>query len=306
MISTITEARKAIALTIMQSPLEEAETNVTSIVNEVIHSEGIKGSADQYHNLGAELARIGYYSSACDILDKGLMQHPKSVDLLSDYLEYGIKCDRLEKCNVYFNKIQSIDKKLWTWRGFDFSLDYLKYMVEQKLSNGDMLNDAITDIDALIEDFMKFFPFDERPYLAKADIHIMLADAESAINALIEGAEKIKVAPRCCLRYADIMLERGEYSDVIKYAQKGIRASMQEQEVVSTGYLYYISGLAKDALAHKENGLDVNSVESILTDYRIAYRILEPDKTTYRGIIEKRVTILEIESGKKCELKDNI
>ena len=169
-----------------------------------------------------------------------------------------------------------------------------------------MLNDAITDIDALIEDFMKFFPFDERPYLAKADIHIMLADAESAINALIEGAEKIKVAPRCCLRYADIMLERGEYSEVIKYAQKGMRASMQEQEVVSTGYLYYISGLAKDALAHKENGLDVNSVESILTDYRIAYRILEPDKTTYRGIIEKRVTILEIESGNKCELKDNI
>ena len=66
------------------------------------------------------------YDSACAIVKRGLEEAEADVDLLSDFIKYGILCGRQEECDRYFRELKdNISMEEWNWRAFSFSIDYL-------------------------------------------------------------------------------------------------------------------------------------------------------------------------------------
>lgn len=275
-------------------------------LRDVILAGTAKGSADEFHNFCVNYASRGDYESACNLLKVGLQQHPFSTDLLADYLQYGIKCGKTEECNEYYTRLKDIPKERWTWRSFDFSIDYLKELTSA-FSNPEIIEEKKEEMLSLADEFQRQMPYDEQPFLAKAEIFEFFGLHADATTTLKIAVDSIKVSPKCCLKYSDLMLERGEYNEVISSTKRGIIASAQDQATVNIGYLFFLSALAKDALIHESEAYNDSSIIfDAYTDYRIAETLLDAGRIAYLKTIKTRTLILEIKSGIAYKKEENI
>lgn len=265
-------------------------------LKDIVHSSTVKGTADDYHNFSVNYSRRGDFETACDIIIRGLQQHPLATDLLADFLQYGVKCERISQCIECYEKLTQIPKNRWTWRSFDFSIDFLKAQYE--MASGEMAETLKVDMLRLADEFRVCLPFEEQPFLAKAEIYEMLGMYDESVSTLNEAINTVRVAPKCCLKYCDFMMARGEYNEVISAAKHGVVGSAQDQATINIGYLFFLSALAKDALLHgSENYDDAEAVRDIYTDYRIADALLDVNNLVYRRTIKSRTVILELKSG---------
>ena len=112
---------------------------------EIIQNKKLSGTASDFHNLAVELSRKNLYELACRVLEIGLSFSPyaNDVDLLADFLVYGIKCGKETECEKYFNLLSQIPKRRWKWRAFDFSVDYLQQKAE-RIHDDSELDNAIS------------------------------------------------------------------------------------------------------------------------------------------------------------------
>jgi len=274
-------------------------------LRDIVLTDTIKGSADEFHNFCVNYASRGDYETACDLLKVGLQQHSLSTDLLADYLQYGVKCGREEDCKDYYYRLNEIPKERWTWRSFDFSIDYLK-AITAVMSDAEEIEAKKVEMLSLADEFQKHMPYDEQPFLAKAEIYEFFGLYTDATATLKTAVNNIRVSPKCCLKYGDIMLAQGEYNEVIATTKCGIVSSAQEQATINIGYLFYLSALAKDALIHENEAYkDETAVLDIYTDYRIAETLLDTSRVAYLKTIKTRTLILEIKSGIAYRQEEN-
>lgn len=129
-------------------------------LRDIVLSGDISGTANDFHNFSVNFASRGDHESACDLLQIGLQQHPLSTDLLADYLQYGIKCGKSESARQYYERLMQIPIERWTWRSFDFSIDYLKAEAAL-LSAQEEIEKKKKDMLSLADNFHKRMPFDE-------------------------------------------------------------------------------------------------------------------------------------------------
>ena len=86
---------------------------------------------DMMANNDFALARKDEYNLACKVLEIGLNLFPKNVNLLASLLQYGINCGKKDECKKCYKTMMKIPYRRWTWRGFVFLIDYIKYLIEQ-------------------------------------------------------------------------------------------------------------------------------------------------------------------------------
>lgn len=266
-------------------------------LRDIVLTGTIKGSSDEFHNFCVNYASRGDYESACNLLQIGLQQHPLSTDLLADFMQYGVKCGKSEDAKKYYERLMDIPKERWTWRSFDFSIDYLKAEATH-ISDREEIEERKEEMLSLADAFHQQMPYDEQPFLARAEIFEFFGDIANFTSTLKTAINSIKVAPKCCLKYSDVMLERGEYNEVISTTKRGIIASAQDQASINIGYLFYISALAKDALIHESEEYDNESaILDAYSDYKIAETLLDSGRISYRKTISTRTFILGVKSG---------
>lgn len=283
----------------------------TSVAN---NPQKITGTADEFHNLASEFARKGLYRYAVQVAKAGACKYGRNVDLLADIVKFGSQCQDKDACERAYDRLNSIDKKMWTWRAFTFVIDYLENAMETANKDEDTRGSEEQikgKILALIEKYKKLE--DERAWVAEAELYVKYGEREKAINVLKDGVEKVTVAPQCCIKLSDMLLESGDYEEVVKYSSMGIRGTAQDQPSASNGYLLYASALAKDALIHREalesggetknKGYNnLSAVRDALTDYRIAKTLL--NEPTYVNNIRQREIILKAKSGLDSDDKE--
>lgn len=266
-------------------------------LKEIVSTGTVRGSSNDFHNFCVNFAARGDYESACDLLEIGLQQNKTSTDLLADYLQYGIKCGREEKCEEYYRQLNDIPKGRWTWRSFDFAIDYLTALASE-LTEEEAIQRKKQEMLAIATEFQNRFPYDEQPHKAMVDIYEFFGLRAEMIDTLKSAMSSVKVSPKCCLKYADLMLEQGSYTEVIVAAKQGIVAAAQEQPTVNLGYLFYLSALAKDALIHEGEQFDnLQMIQDAFADYRIAETLFDEGSTAYMGMIKDRTFVLETKSG---------
>lgn len=258
-----------------------------------------EGSPNEFHNFSAELARNGYYGRACTVLEYGIETYPMNTDLLADFLNYGIKCNQLEMCSRIFNELDEIDDKRKTWRAFDFSIDYLLFLIEKTNSEEEIQKFKEQALDIICR-FKQSLPNNELPYLAEYQVYESTFEKRLGLKKLEEflndNNRQARVAPKCHLKYIEEMLSMGQYEQVVLYANDGAAEAAEEQEGVDTGYFFYALALAMDALWLKadkgKTNVDKDEAHKILKYYQTAYDTLDEDKHQFFKVISKRYKII--------------
>ena len=291
-IVTIGEAERMVK----EYSYEENDEALYELVEEILSQEKVVGSIDDFHNLAVDFSRRDDYETACNILEKGLEQFPRAVDLLADYLQNGLNCDRGKLCEEYFDRLMKIPMMRWTWRGFSFGIDYMKSLADN-IETEEELMEWKKKMLNLADSYYKYFSYNEDTFLVKADVYQYFNDREKEIEILEEALEKIKSCPRCSLRLADIFFDRGEYKQALEYIEKCKFGAVQTQEKINQGYVYYLSGLCKAANVHQSSSYENEEmIKDIYTDFSIAER-LKMSFSSYKKVMERQIYILESKSG---------
>lgn len=235
------------------------------------------GSSNEYHNLGVELSNMGRNHLACIVLEKGLDEYPACVDLLGDYLKYGVDDVRWEQCENCYQVLKSLNRNDWNWRAYSFSIDYLleKRKKTTSLSERKALRNEVLRL-------AKAFVEKEESDLAYFD----LAHAYKEFNNKCEERATLEAAiaknaffPRCSLRLADIDISAGNYQAALKWL-KVCEIAFKPQLDVNLAYVYLLKILSKSSLLlskileNRESGLTYQEdAYSIYRDYNSATAI---------------------------------
>lgn len=275
--------------------LEEGnEDGLFDLAEQLLSQNVVYGSADDFHNFSLTYSRIDAYATACDILEKGLEQFPKSVDLLADYLQVGINCKKFQECDMYYQRLLSIPMQRWTWRGFSFLIDYMLFLADD--FDDKKLDEWKVKLIKMTDYYRHYFALDEDPYLCKSDIYRYYNSRNEERRILEEAVEKVPVCPKCSLRLADMLFDYGEYTEALEAIEGCLYKSIQTQNRVNHGYLYYLSGLCKVVKVSKNN--DYNNNEAIIDiyhDFSIAQK-LGLTYSSYLKVIQRQIDILETKS----------
>lgn len=240
------------------------------------------GSKDDYHNLSVILARKELYLSSCTVLEKGLDKFPNSVDLLADYIEYGIRCEKIKECKKYYKHLNSIPKDMWTWRAFDFSIDYLLFILEsnpQKLDHREIRN--------LIDTYKTNFNYDEKSYIAEANYYSKINNHKKEIETLKDAINKIKVCPRCSLKLAEIYFKQANYFEASNVLENCKLLTPHYHNSEEIGNIYLLSALCGISLYYlkvSSNSINKTMAEQVFKDYKAAELTSVRTSKTFRNL----------------------
>lgn len=275
----------------------------------VFEREEIIGDANDYHNLSVEFSCLDDYSTAFQIVKKGLMQFPYNIDLLADAIYYGSNSKQYKECEDYVEILNSMPFARWNWRAFTFLVDYYLNKADWTKDTTQLFGftDKALEIACAHQEIL---PNDEKGYLSEFKIRALReryyraenkqeeAETESglsegALKRAIESGEILAV--QCCSRYAELLFEKQRYYEVVSVCDQALQYG-ESQSSVRLSYLLYLSGQSKDVMIHREKAFgDTARVQEVFSDYIAAYRGL--DSMAFRNNIKTRSVILSAKSG---------
>lgn len=282
------------------SDSEEDDSGYREALNALVASlcaqQTVSGDPDDFHNFVVALARRDEYDLACQVLERALALFPKNVDLLADYLQYGVNCGRTAECQKYFKILAKIPKMRWTWRGFSFAIRFLLHLTGDSDSEKDILAKR-SQMEALSQEFHRRFPYSEEAFRVDAVVCQEFNEPDAELEVLRQALSRLKVCPKCALRCADLLFERGEYTQAMDAIRRAIQDANQAQSSISEGYIYYLSALCKIAIAQSAAiPREREPVYDIYADFEIALGELRED-SSYSGVIRTKAGTLARKSG---------
>ena len=272
---------------------------------EILSTRTLTGSSSDYHNLTVNLAKKDLYDIACNVLEIGLSNpgYSKDVDLLSDYLIYGIKCGREETCDRYFQTLQYIPKCRWKWRAFNFSIDYLLHKAEALESEKELII-ARKEMLRLISVYKKYFPTSEDCYVSESEIYSFMNQREKEKSCLLLAYNTISRAPQASLHLADIAFEDGNYKDARNYLSKAKITSIGKNSRINIKYVYYLDMMCLISLLYEKESKDGESpryekedIEELYHNYSESETILSDDNSGFSEILSQQIELFEKKSG---------
>lgn len=267
--------------------IRERVQEITEIIKDFLARYDQDGKPDEWHNFAVSLARHDHYGLACDILDRALERNPKNTDLLADYLQFGVCCNRKEKCRMHYETLKNIHRKKYSWRAFSFSIDYLMYIWEQS----DTLEEMTCleeEMFSLAEDFHKYFPKLEESYSSKADIYSKLREHDKVIETLERALEDLPRTPKCALQLADAWFEQCEYEKALAALSRAVKNANQPQQGINSGYARCLIGLSMLADAELK-GVTISEelIRNVFLEFNLAVS-REYRHAPYRNTVKEK------------------
>lgn len=270
---------------------------IRKYISDVLSQGELYGTDSDFHNLAVIFAKLDDYENACAILDVGLKKYTHNVDLLADYLQYGISCGKTGECETYFARLCRIPKRRWTWRGFDFSIDYLMYLAEMEESD-EGLDKMVQEMLTIAELYRKYIPNVEGSYQVEASIYHFVNEHDKEIAVLETALQTIKVCPKCCLKLADMYFEHGEIKKALDVLQRAQKDSIRTQWSINSGYVYYLTALCQSILIHENNWFNKKmEIIELYKLFKLAKRTLSQE-SSYITMLEQQISIFEVKTGK--------
>ena len=146
----------------------DAYRKLKELIEQLTQQDEIYGDSSDYHNFSVELAMKRQYFLACQLLKRGLEKYTNNVDLLADYLNYGVSAGLKKECKKYFDSLMEIPRIKWTWRSFSFSIYFLQNKISDDASTEEEINQLMKQIENIADDYITYFPKSEEGYRLKA------------------------------------------------------------------------------------------------------------------------------------------
>lgn len=284
---------------------------IRTIWEKVKEDPNLVGDDNDYHNYSVVLSRLDDYLTAYEIVERGLEQFPYNTDLLADAINYGSNCNKYNEAMSHFDTLNRRPYSSWTWRAFQFSIDFLQRSwnwLEDKERAINGLNLALK----LARLYQKYHPSDERSYVAEYELLQNLSkialDNEDEAESAKKEAEALQVLKRtiesgeypavqCSLRYADELFRKQKYEEVIHICNRAMQYG-QSSATVRLGYFMYLSAQSREILLYKNENWRDNQLE-VETIYREYLASLSDTGNDYKQDIYRRVNILSARTGIK-------
>lgn len=272
-----------------QKPCNIRELTARYVELVVAEDSTICGTKDDYHNAATECARHSLYDLAVRICEKGLTVFPNEIDLLADLITYASALGRYETASRLVSRLQAIDKNLWNWRAFEFSIDYFKQVGKYE------------EAEQLADEYINFLPFNERAYFAKAEICLLRypggVGTNKAIKALQVALEHNLNCPGCARKLGELLAEGGELEAALGVYNRAFMEHAQKQPNCHLGVIAFERALIYDRLAHKTQaeGRDEDEANRLATcaakDYEFAAILLTGNVEPYNQIQQRLLTL---------------
>lgn len=262
------------------------------------------GTDDDYHNVAVSYARNGLFDYACKILERGLVFFPYSVDLLADLISYRLKSGRDDLCEEPYKTLVSVSKEMWNWRAFSFSIDYRLGRIKHISSNaerGRIIDETLDLSNMFVESLHS-----DQAYYDKASVVEYKEKIEKGRNketvesVLREGLDNVKFAPKCALRLADILFDKGEYAEAIIVLKRCCASVFRPQPDISSGYAFLLLALSKASDLFEKNedknniSDDKEFIEGMYRDFHTA--ISNGLNDIYRKTVNSAIKTIEAQT----------
>lgn len=298
-ISSVADADELFSMAVEVDGKDAAEEILDKIMKSLLETnKTIEGLVDDFHNFSVSILRqYNNYRVALKIVELGLNIYEQNTDLLADAIRYGSNCGEMKKCEEWISTLKGIDKAKWTWRAFSFSIEFL---LSQYLSHSGI---SIETIVNLAKEYQKYFPNDEDGWRREQEIYSKTNQYEKSILILEDAINRFKFCPRCWLRYADLMMDEGEYEKAAPIIKK-LRRNPLSMDSVNISYVYYLDGLCKMTELKHSSDFENNifNEDVILEIYRLFYNAIS--QSDIRSSIRKKIKdlskALEIETAIYC------
>lgn len=234
------------------------------------------GTADHYHNIAVTYAQKEMNDCACDILQVGIDDIPYAVDLIADYIHYGMLGGQRDKCEEMFLRLKSITRRRWNWRAYSFSIDYLidkcKY-INNESEQEEIKRETLELAKQFIATEKTNREYLDQAYFDKAAVYAEFGDKKNEYKALEEGFNEMTSSSKCALRLADIAFSKGDYEDAIKKL-KHCCNRIKPQPDIKGNYAYLLLALSKTTKLFEEENISQDKEEQVKSIYRDFYSAL--------------------------------
>lgn len=260
------------------------------------------GNTEVLHNISVELAKQKYYYLACMLLEKTLKGKKcfTNIDLLADYLKYSTYSSESEirQAEEYYGRLQKIEKKLWSWRAFDFSIDYLLARSDTTEFKEDDLMEALK-LALIYRAQMKNTPDEDKALNTLAEVYLRKGETKKYEQILKQGI-LLKKAPLCTLKWGEYLFKKGDYANAQENILKCCKANTGLESVINIGYPYVLLALARimNLYAHQDSeqdhtkndfGMELKLIE---TDYQTAKEALGESNEQIKNL-KKQIDVLK-------------
>ena len=272
------------------------EDIVLDLLRALRESDTIYGDDDDFHNFAGTCSNtLDDNRAAYDIVYEGLKLYPTNTDLLADAIKYGYSCGEKDKCKLYYETLVTIDKAKWTWRAFSFAIDYLLDEWSSKDSEY-----SVEDMLSLAEEYKQTLPDEED------EVYDGTNQKEKGISILEEAISKFTFCPRCWLRYADLMIDRGEYAKAEPVIKKMLMFP-KSKDKINPSYMFYLDAQCKlytwrSSEAYENGEINKAQIMCIYRAFRKALSASGLRASTKRQIEDN---IVEIENETDIEFPED-
>ena len=268
------------------------------LLNQVI-SHPSDGTPNDYHNYAVTFAEIDNYTIACEVLLRGLEKYNTHIDLLSDFLIYGIrssKDEHYEMCEAKY-EILKTRRPLWSWRAYDFSIEYLLNKIDRGKGAIEELKEECLK---LALEFQDKLPSNELGYVAEARIYSMFCDRENETRALKKAFDREDILiGRVGMSLAKIYLQLNKPEMAMKCMERVIKNISSVGLNISPAFAWSLLIISKTAklmgswkatmeLDAGQNA-DLALVKEIVGDWDKAKRISDTSARYYedtKGLVD--------------------
>lgn len=263
--------------------------------------EDLSGDADDFHNFAVTISKVANDNkNAYAIIKEGLKIHDVNTDLLADALLYGANSGAKEECSNWYHILQSIDKSRWTWRAFSFTITYLLDLYASKEKNACPIDDILN----LAMQYQQYRPDAEDAWISLYRIYDETNQRKKAVEVLEDAIKTFRFCPKCWLRYADTMIDYGEYEKAEPIIKKMLR-NPNTSEYINSSYMHFLDGQCKMAKlmeteAYYEGNIDEQAVWSIYRSFQLA-RKAKGLRENINQRIDEYIDRLMIDTGIELE-----
>jgi len=281
----ITSINKANAY--IQKNIDSLSADFLNSLLQALSHQSIRGSENDYHNLATTLARNDLHTVAVEVCKAGLAFYGTNIDLLADAIQYTSECGEFSAAeSMQMTLTEKVDKRFWNWRCFTFLINFYN-MLPYSDSNKE------TALD-LVKTYKETLPYEEKAYMAECETYERYADHSRAVQAMIDGVDKCKMAPQCAGHLAEHYLEIGEFQKAIQAASRALIGNAIPQPSINTGAVFAFRGLAYDGIIHEKllQGCQIedmkSEMENAIHDLKCAMRFGfgQPNIATRASILE--------------------
>jgi tetratricopeptide (TPR) repeat protein len=208
-----------------------------AVAGRAIEDESVGGTPVDWFNISAQLGRNDQERLALRACQRGLQEHPRDNDLLSQALQFATKLGKREEADKYYRSLLDVGMDVWGWRGFVFVSDYL-------VANGNT-EEAIN----ISEEFSKRIPTDERAYSQIAQVYIKIGRTDKVVEICQRGMNAVERRAQIGILLADALIELGRYDDALNACDEAIAATAELQPSTDLSNVMWTRAAIFDAKA---------------------------------------------------------